>query len=118
MNHSSSPFNPNQQSGNLTAKRKSFFSDTKCFAISCLFLVLFIVVSKVSLGQLATWSGSWSGTAVSPLAATTLGTNVSSGSLARVNLNPESSSARYNSSAWNNTNNYLTITITATPVMY
>lgn len=62
---------------------------------------------------LANWTGSWSGTAASPLAAKTKKTNLESASLARVGLTEVSSSARHNSSGWNSTANYLTATLTA-----
>ncbi len=62
--------------------------------------------------QLAVWNPLWSGVAASPLAASSLGTNIASGSLARVGLTGVSSGSRYNSSGWNTTSNYLTITVT------
>jgi len=62
---------------------------------------------------LANWTGPWSGTAASPLAAKTQKTNLQSTSLARVGLTGVSSSARYNSSGWNSTARYMTATLTA-----
>ncbi len=62
---------------------------------------------------LANWTGPWSGTAASPLAAKTQKTNLQSASLARVGLTGGSSSARYSSSGWNSTARYMTATLTA-----
>ena len=62
---------------------------------------------------LANWTGPWSGTAASPLAAKTQKTNLESASLARVGLTGGSSSARHSSSGWNSTANYLTATLSA-----
>lgn len=78
------------------------------FLLVLLPLLLFFSASA----QLAVWNPLWSGVAASPLAASSLGTNITSGSLARVGLTGVSSSARYNSSGWNSTSNYLTITVT------
>ena len=67
----------------------------------------------VIVPPLANWTGPWSGTAASPLAATTQKTNLESASLARVGLTGGSSSTRYSSSGWNTTANYLTATLSA-----
>ena len=74
------------------------------------FLALLLVDN--SWGQLAIWNPAWSGITASPLAASSLGANVASGSLARVNLTGTSSSSRFSSNTWNNTSDYLTITVT------
>jgi hypothetical protein len=62
--------------------------------------------------SLAVWSQTWTGTAASPLAASTVATNISSGSLVRVGLGAASSSLRHSSNNWT-ASNYLTITISA-----
>jgi len=65
--------------------------------------------------QLASWNSTTlttnPGTA---LAASSLGTGVSSASLSRVSLTAGTGSARYNSSGWTSTSGYLQIVVTAT----
>ncbi|MCX8495628.1 MAG: YDG domain-containing protein [Akkermansiaceae bacterium] len=73
----------------------------------------FTVQVRAAASSIATWNPSWSGIATSPLAATSNATNLSSGALARVGLTGVSSTARYNSSGWNSSSNYLTVTLTA-----
>jgi len=73
----------------------------------------FTVQVRSAASSIATWNPTWSGTAASPLAATSNATNLSSGALARVGLTGVSSSARHNSSEWNSSSNYLTVTLTA-----
>lgn len=72
-----------------------------------------IRTQTVIVPPLANWTSPWSGTAASPLAATTKKTNLEIASLARVGLTGVSSSTRYSSSGWNTTANYLTATLTA-----
>ena len=73
----------------------------------------FTIRVRTASASIATWNPTWSGTAASPLAATSKDTNLDSGSLARVGLTGSSSSSRYSSSGWNSTANYLTVTLAA-----
>lgn len=78
-----------------------------------LFLSLFLSFNEMTFGQLAQWNQSWSGTPASPLAASSVGTNVQSAQVyRRGTLTGSSSTARYNSNTWNNTTNYLEFTVT------
>lgn len=76
-------------------------------------IIFFFFINNISFGQLATWSGPWSGTAPSPMNATTVSANVSSATLSRYILGGASSTTRYSSRDWNNSNYYLAISITA-----
>ncbi|MDP2160324.1 MAG: hypothetical protein Q8K02_07580, partial [Flavobacterium sp.] len=94
-------------------KNRLLFRKSKRLLFLCFVLLVLLSSNSIS-GQLAVWNPTWSGTSPSPFAATSLGSNVASGSLARVNLTGTSSGSRYSSSNWS-ASNYLTITITASP---
>ena len=96
-----------------SAKRFFFLSDSLKTSIIFLMVLFFSLANNLTHAQLATWSGPWSGIGVSPLNASTLGTNVSSATLSRYILGGASSTTRYSSRDWNNSNYYLAILITA-----
>jgi len=69
---------------------------------------------KVPPASIATWAPtSWSGTAASPLDATSSDANLSSKSIVRTGLTGGSSGSRHSSAGWNTTANYLQMTLTA-----
>lgn len=78
-----------------------------------LFLSLLLSFGEMTFGQLAQWNQTWSGTAASPLSASSLGTNVQSAQVfRRSSLTGSTSTARYNSNTWNNTTNFLEFVVT------
>jgi hypothetical protein len=66
----------------------------------------------VTRPPLAVWNPTWSGSAASPLNATTKDTNLTSAQVSRVGLTTGSSSSRHSSTGWNTTENYLTAVLT------
>ena len=73
----------------------------------------FTVQVRSAASSIATWNPTWSGTAASPLAATSSDANLSSGSIARTGLIGVSNTNRHSSNGWNTTANYLQLTLTA-----
>ena len=73
----------------------------------------FSIGVRTANASIATWNPTWSGTAASPLAATSVDANLASGSISRIGLTGASNNNRYSASGWHTTANYLQVTLTA-----